>query len=152
MNPGNGQVEIVNEETVSSYSVFNVVIPIIGHSTSIYPQNDFGEYLKTLPKDHEGIFQKDKWKHLWDLPGGFRHFLQKPKDLQINFYNYSEADELLPPPTKEGSGAVDAELKAVQLSFTLPTSAYATMLLREIFPKDSSTSGDYHKTIEASNN
>ena len=144
-NPISGQVEIVTEETISNFSVFNVVIPIIGHSTSLYPQNEFGEFLKALPQDQTEIFQKDKWKHLWDLPGGFRHFLQKPKDLSIDLYNYSEADELLPPI----SGSY-GELKAIQLSFTLPTSAYATMLLREIFPKDSSTSGDYHKTIETS--
>ena len=146
LNPQNGQVEIVTEESISSFSVFNVVIPIIGHSTSLYPQNELGEFLKELPRDQGEIFQKDKWKHLWDLPGGFRHFLQKPKDLEISFYNYSEADQILPEANSSG------ELKAVQFRFTLPTSAYATMLLREIFPKDSSTSGDYHKNIETANN
>ena len=146
LNPQNGQVEIVTEESISSFSVFNVVIPIIGHSTSLYPQNELGDFLKELPRDQGEIFQKDKWKHLWDLPGGFRHFLQKPKDLEISFYNYSEADQILPEANSSG------ELKAVQLRFTLPTSAYATMLLREIFPKDSSTSGDYHKNIETANN
>ena len=82
---------------------------------------------------------------MWDLPGGFRNFLQKPKDLEIKILNYTEADELIIPSSNIGGQGL---LKAVQLRFTLPTSAYATMLLREIFPKDSSTSGDYHKSIE----
>ena len=67
----------------------------------------------------------------------------------MKFFSYSEADEVL---TNE-SISISAEgkggpLKAVQLRFTLPTSAYATMLLREILPIESSTSGDYQKNIE----
>lgn len=145
MNPQTGQVEIVTEDSIASFSVFHVVIPIIGHSSSLYPQNEFGDFLKQLPKEQGEIFQTDKWKHLWDLPGGFRHFLQKPKNLEIKVFDYSEADQVLPPSSSDVGGG---DLKAVQLSFTLPTSAYATMLLREVFPKDSSTSGDYHKNIE----
>lgn len=150
MNSKTGQVEIVTEETINSFSVFDVVIPIIGHSTSIYPQNEFGEFLKEISKDQSEIFQKDKWKHLWDLPGGFRNFLQKPKNFKINFFNYSDSDEILPPSSRNESDSSNYCLKGVQLGFTLPTSAYATMLLREIFPLDSSTSGDYHKNIETS--
>lgn len=142
MNAATGQVEIVTEETLNSFSVFDVVLPIIGHSTELYPQNELGDFIRGLPSEYSEIFQKDKWKHLWDLPGGYRHFLQKPKNLELKFYNYSDADEVLPSTESQG------HLKAVQLRFTLPTSAYATMLLREIFPKDSSTSGDYHKNIE----
>ena len=148
LNEKTGQVEILTEENLNSFSIFNVVLPIIGHSTTLFPQNELGEFIRKLPSDNLEIFQKeDKWKHLWDLPGGFRHFLQKPKDFDLKFYNYSDPDEVLPlPPSSTDSEG--ANLKAVQLKFTLPTSAYATMLLREMFPKDSSTSGDYHKTIE----
>ena len=145
MNEATGQIETVTEESLHNFTIFNVVIPIIGHSTSLWPQNELGDYLKTFSVEHSEILQKDKWKHLWDLPGGFRNFLQKPKDLEIKILNYTEADELIIPSSNIGGQGL---LKAVQLRFTLPTSAYATMLLREIFPKDSSTSGDYHKSIE----
>ena len=146
MNNESGKIEILTQETLDSFSIFDVVLPIIGHSTFIYPKNDLEIFLKSLPTDQSEIFQKDKYKNLWDLPGGFRNFLQKPKEFDLKFFNYSEteADETLLPSSFESDGP----LKAVQLRFTLPTSAYATMLLREIFPKGSSTSGDYHKSIE----
>lgn len=146
MNETTGQIEIVTEETLNYFTIFNVVLPIVGHSTSLYPQNDLGHFVRSLPAEYPEISQKDKWKHLWDLPGGFRHFLHKPKNFELKFFNYSEADEILPP----AGGTSDANLKAIQLCFTLPTSAYATMLLRELFPKETSTSGDYHKNIETS--
>lgn len=157
MNESTGQVEIVTEETLNSFTIFNVVLPIIGYSTTLYPLNELGEFIRSLPAEYPEICQKDKWKHLWDLPGGFRHFLQKPKNFELKFFNYSDADEILPPPittaaTEPSSASASSSdnLKAVQLRFTLPTSAYATMLLREIFPKETSTSGDYHKNIETS--
>lgn len=149
MNESSNQIEIVTEENLNNYTIFDVILPIIGYATAHWPKNKLGEYLKIFPTEHSEILQKDKWKHLWDLPGGFRNFLQKPKDLEIKFFNYTEADELLPPSESLNLNLKTA-LKAVMLRFTLPTSAYATMLLREIFPKDSSTSGDYHKSIETS--
>lgn len=146
-NETSKELEIVTEESLSNFTIFNVVLPIIGHATSLFPANELGEYMRGLVSGHAEIFQKDKWKHLWDLPGGHRHFLQKPKDLELEFYSYSQADELLPPAEPVNYAGT---LKAVQLKFTLPTSAYATMLLRELFAKDASTSGDFHKTIETS--
>lgn len=144
LNESTGQVEIVSQESLNSFTIFNVVLPIIGHSTSLFPKNELGDYLKSLIANHSEIFEKDKWKHLWDLPGGHRHLLQKPKNFEFKIYSYNEADEELPPATN----ALIGPLKAVEFKFTLPTSAYATMLLRELFPKDSSTSGDFHKNIQ----
>lgn len=146
LNNSTGQVEVITQENISNFTVFDVVIPITGHSTFLYPQNELGTFLRALPESQDVTLEKDKYKQLWDLPGGFRHFIQKPKDFSIKFFSYTDADEVLPPESVVAEGG----LKAVQLQFTLPTSAYATMLLREIFPKESSTSGDYHKTIETS--
>ena len=152
LNDSTGQVEVISIDDISSsnFTIFNVVIPIIGHSTKLFPQNELGNYLKSLPESGE-IFEKEKYKQLWDLPGGFRHFIQKPKEFSMKFFSYSEADEVLS--NESISISISAEgkggpLKAVQLRFTLPTSAYATMLLREILPIESSTSGDYQKSIE----
>lgn len=148
LNDSSGQVELVTQENINKFTIFNVVIPIIGHSTSLYPANELGNYLQSLPESQEIVLEKDKYKQLWDLPGGYRHFLQKPKDFTLDYFFYSDPDELLPSLSLESM--LTGPLKSVQLRFILPTSAYATMLLREIFPKNSSTSGDYHKSIELS--
>lgn len=142
------QVVVITEENRGSFSIFNVVIPIVGYST-IFPSNQIGDFLRDITADCPQIFDKSVGKNqLWDLPGGYRPLLQKPTDLTSSIYKYSEADEVLPPVLIENRTESEESLQAVQLSFTLPTSAYATMLLREIFPKNSSTSGDYHKILE----
>lgn len=148
LDPVTGNVVLVCDENASQFSVSHVVIPIIGHASSLqWPQNDLGPFIKQFTTDTPEILERDsKWKHLWDLPGGYRHFIQKPKsgfEMQLFGYDESSVDEPL-------SVGQTGSLKAIQLRFTLPTSAYATMLLREIFPKESSTSGDYHKSIETS--
>lgn len=92
------------------------------------------------------------------LPGSYRRVLQRVDDLTAKRIGYSHDDEQLYVTDYDAAlgrvdgvkenGDPDAGLPytAVQLSFTLPRSCYATMLLRELTKGDSSTHAQRAKT------
>lgn len=105
------------------------------------------------------------------LSGDYRYLLQRPSAFAWSFVRYADpnADVIIgdsedrgraldvtvtePPP--EGAGeqadgtrpASDERLLALALRFILPSSAYATMLIRELTKEDSSTA--HHKGLSA---
>jgi|EP01046_Picozoa_sp_COSAG06_P083471 tRNA pseudouridine13 synthase len=92
------------------------------------------------------------------LPGSYRRVLQRVDDLTAKRIGYTHDDEQLYVTDYDAAlgrvdgvkenGDPDAGLPytAVQLSFTLPRSCYATMLLRELTKGDSSTHAQRAKT------
>jgi len=81
------------------------------------------------------------------LSGDYRQVIVKPKDLKHNIINYEhEVDEisksdwdLLKPRTNETAESYSqskkqqvGKRKALQIEFSLPSSSYATIALREI--------------------
>ena len=92
------------------------------------------------------------------LPGSYRRVRQRVNDLAAKRLGYTHDDEQLYVTDYDAAlgrvdgvkenGDPDAGLPytAVQLSFTLPRSCYATMLLRELTKGDSSTHAQRAKT------
>jgi tRNA pseudouridine13 synthase len=81
------------------------------------------------------------------MPGAYRRIVQRPADLTWQFFSYSDPTSPLvqtdlsvlrkePPPQGDGKGS----MRAVVLSFMLPSSTYATMLLRELTKQSTSLS------------
>ncbi len=131
-------IQIVTSENLHEFSIFDVVLPLIGRD-SMKPTNEIGAFFdSSLAEIDLKLLHSEKT--LFDLPGSYRSLLQRPINLGICELFHSDADEFI---TETSTGV----LRALQLKFTLPTSAYATMLLREFFSRDYSTSGDFQKAL-----
>merc|ERR1712070_113978 len=87
----------------------------------------------------------------YSVVGIYRYLLARPGDLDWNILHYKQPTDDLsytdldalqnnPKPMNDG------DLKALQLAFTLPSSTYATMLLREIMR--TTTRASFHRNKE----
>jgi len=129
------QPTAVTEVTLGKYSIFDVCMPMPGYEVKS-PAGPVGElYQEVLASQAFNLLDAEafqpKTKGLWDLPGAYRHILVLPRDVQYSTGHYDELDAPISKDsglTTEGSG----KYKAVCVSFSLPSSAYATMALREI--------------------
>ncbi|PIK53508.1 putative pseudouridylate synthase 7-like [Apostichopus japonicus] len=125
--------EKVEDETLHKYSFDDIVLPLPGHSVH-YPDNE------------ETIF----------LPGAYRKLVVKPSDVSWSFMKYDDVTKKLiqsdmdrmdgiPEPVPEEDGCK----LALKLSFSLPTSAYATMALRELLRTETSASHHAAMTLQS---
>ena len=98
------EIHVVTPDDVHSktYSIFDVVLPLPGHSV-ILPNNETGQYIKDLlAKD--GLSLEFFGKCLPSehrMNGAYRPLMQMPKDFEWNFFEYSDPNEELVP--TEGS-------------------------------------------------
>ncbi|ORX55365.1 tRNA pseudouridine synthase D [Piromyces finnis] len=137
--------DIITSENIDKYTIYDVVLPMPGHDI-IYPENEIKNYYEDLlkkddidPKDMK-IINKEYF-----LPGSYRKLIVKPGNVEWNIigYNDEDADLALTDLDKiNGKEAPinipDGKFKALQISFSLPTSSYATMALREVTKMDTS--------------
>ncbi len=137
---------IETEEETNNFSLLDVVLPLPGYSVQ-YPTNEIGEFYKKLMEiDHlnpQEMKGKDKD---YSLPGEYRHLLVEAQNLKYDFVRYSDYTRPLIN-CKEPHNIDDKEngeekplLLALVLSFDLPPSSYATMVLREIMKLDTGSS------------
>lgn len=130
---------LMTEEDVSRHTIFDVVLPLPGFDV-LYPQNDlYNVYKELLLQSNVDIDSMKRSIRDYSLPGAYRRLIGTAKDLEWEFKAYSNADDDLiltdraklaaSNPTKcdESSARL-----ALVLNFSLKTSQYATMLLREI--------------------
>ncbi|XP_052780104.1 pseudouridylate synthase 7 homolog isoform X2 [Mya arenaria] len=143
---------IVTAENIAEYSIYDVVLPTPGHF-SVYPDNDIKSLYKEL-MEKDGLDYTDMKRKQKDfsLPGTYRHILVKPKDVSWQLHHYDDPniplvlsdwdiikEEKLPENTNEGSKL------ALEVTFSLPPSCYATMALRDLLKID--TSAGYHTSL-----
>lgn len=138
-------------EDVQSYTIYDVVLPLAGYNI-IYPGNEIGElYLKMIRRDGLDPDRLYRSQAEYSMAGAYRKILHLPKDVNCQLYEYedpelplSQADEdillgLESPSLNEWvDDSNDHENKnlALKVEFTLGSSAYATMALREILKSD----------------
>ncbi|BDA41229.1 Multisubstrate pseudouridine synthase 7 [Coccomyxa sp. Obi] len=159
------EAHVVTEEDAAAarFSIDQVVLPLPGCRIH-YPRHDTAQVYRDLAAE-DGI-SLDSAPHgvrdfsLTALPGGYRRLLHRPRDLNWRLLRYSDPDEPLahstldrlagvPPPSvqpispdeKVGEG----EKVALQLAFSLPSSTYATMLVRELMKTSTATA--FHKSL-----
>ncbi|CAO3639272.1 unnamed protein product [Cunninghamella blakesleeana] len=137
-DPWNRKVPLIlTEDNIKSYTIRDVVYPLPGVHT-VYPQNEIGElYKKYMDEDKIKMSKSDKFYQ--DFPGDYRYMLAIPKDLSWSFARYNDPSAKLfntdldnaqgiSPPT----GDINGKHVGLKVEFTLGTSQYATMALREI--------------------
>lgn len=152
--PSRTSVTVVTEELIKTgqFTIHDVVLPLPGYDVA-YPNNSLkGEYRKIMANDGLDI---DNMRHKvkdYSLSGAYRKLLVKPSLTSWRWLRYNDVKQPLVVTDKEAmSGAQepesvsDGKYWALQLEFTLPTSAYATMALREVLRSD--TSSAYQSTL-----
>jgi tRNA pseudouridine13 synthase len=136
------------------YSITDVVMPLPGYAVHMPTHHIASRYAEILAKDGMTMESfRNKIKE-FSLPGGYRKIVHRPRDMAFHIAKFDGDNEKIaaddfdilrgkvPPVKTEGNH------NAVVLSFTLPSSTYATMLLREATKQ--STSLDHQKSLTAS--
>ncbi|XP_076468896.1 pseudouridylate synthase 7 homolog [Babylonia areolata] len=136
---------VLDETTVSQYSIYDVVLPLPGFDV-LYPNNEVRSWYKEMLEndglDIDNMRQKQKD---YSLPGSYRPIVVRPTNVEWKIFHYddvttslclSDLDRLNG--VQEPESLPDGKLKALRLSFTLVLSAYATMALREVLKIDTS--------------
>jgi tRNA pseudouridine13 synthase len=135
---------VVTEEEAASgkFPIEDLVLPLPGPNV-LYPENEIAQiYEKLMKKD--GLSMTSSPHKIRDfshaaIPGGYRHVLCKPTDLEYSVLRYDDKEtELSQTDADVLNGAPKIVLPengkylALRLSFSLPSSTYATMLIREL--------------------
>eukprot|EP00299_Pterocystis_sp_00344_P008093 c2926_g1_i1.p1 GENE.c2926_g1_i1~~c2926_g1_i1.p1 ORF type:complete len:663 (-),score=161.11 c2926_g1_i1:20-2008(-) len=138
---------ISNEEEAALYALTDVVMPIPGCRV-IYPQHSVGkEQYQQLMREHGVDLEKIEAKMSGDFAvmGGYRSIVCVPTEVNWKTIQHSTLDEDLivndldrtngKPLPADGSDVMAVEsgaLTSLRVQFTLSSSCYATMCLREL--------------------
>ncbi|CEP16132.1 hypothetical protein [Parasitella parasitica] len=136
--------KVLTAQDVENYSIADVVYPLPGKK-SVYPDNEIKElYKKFMAQDGISIEKRDN--HLDGLSGDYRVMLSKPEQMSWSFVRYDDPTEKLCNTDvdrlenkDEPVGIDDGQYLALKVEFTLGTSQYATMALREIMRAETSS-------------
>eukprot|EP00492_Amphilonche_elongata_P004919 TRINITY_DN540_c0_g1_i4.p2 TRINITY_DN540_c0_g1~~TRINITY_DN540_c0_g1_i4.p2 ORF type:complete len:169 (+),score=37.12 TRINITY_DN540_c0_g1_i4:701-1207(+) len=133
------KVEAVGPNRISEFSIEDIVLPVPGHKMT-YPTQLKAYYEKLVQSDGlnlEKHFAYDAQG--WDTSGDYRHIIRKPESLEWDFVHYSDENESFVEPflrdSKHLSSPTKLEIEkrtALLISFSLPKSSYATMLIRDL--------------------
>merc|ERR1711865_1145466 len=144
------------EATEGTYSIHDVVLPLPGTEV-LFPSHQIGSLFKArLEEDGvlDHVLNGHKIKE-FSLTGGYRSLVVLPGEMECELLRYTEVNQDLTRTDLEVMGGKpphhamqqEGPLKAVRLSFTLPSSTYATMCLRELM-KTSTSASFHHKKVE----
>ncbi|KAL5712506.1 tRNA pseudouridine(13) synthase [Ranunculus cassubicifolius] len=163
-------VKAIDEEDLlkGDYTLEDMVLPLPG-SKIVYPKNDIAEvYHNLAKKDSISLTEcvhNAKEFSITSMSGGYRRVFQKPLDFEWELLRYTDADVPLSETdldviakSKPDNGLIVPQASAdnaseegrstqlaLKLGFTLPSSCYATMAIRELLKM--STSVAFHKTM-----
>ncbi|KAJ2804980.1 multisubstrate pseudouridine synthase 7, partial [Coemansia helicoidea] len=142
--PKDAQPVLVTAENAGQYTIYDVVLPLPGWSVK-YPANAVNAvYAELMAKDGLSVLEMDKHPlKEYRLSGAYRHMVIRPRDFSYEWMRYSD-DSL--PLARSDSDAIEGKHipesidfgshVALKLCFDLPSSAYATMLLRELMRQE----------------
>jgi tRNA pseudouridine13 synthase len=130
-------VHVVTEEEAENktYSIEDVVLPLPG-SRILFPANDIAHvYHQIAQQDGLSLTvdcHKVKEFSQSSLPGTYRHLIYKPHDLEYHATKYDDDKHNEDLELNFANSNSAGRFLALKLSFTLPSSTYATMLIREL--------------------
>jgi tRNA pseudouridine13 synthase len=157
----NSAVKHVTQEDVDAkkYTLEDVVLPLLG-TKSLRPENESGKLFDPFLEEY-GL-TTDVFKNIQDrdisCPGDYRKLICRPSDVDYSLVQYRDPYQpllqtdlmkingipVLEEGTQEGEKG-NTPLLGLVVGFTLPASAYATIALRELMKKP--TSSEYQKEL-----
>ena len=149
-----------NEAASGAFKITDVVLPLPGNRV-IYSESLKSLYEETCKKDGvqlTGFAHTVKEYSFGFLPGAYRKLVIKPDKIEYSFARYSDpkadltATDLMRIEAGDDSVQASGEDKdgkflALRLSFALPTSSYATMVIRELMKSTSSQAAHRAMTL-----
>jgi tRNA pseudouridine13 synthase len=154
-------IHVITQEDIDEkrYSIEDVLLPLPTPAVKL-PENLIGEAFHTyLEADNLNLetFNDSALCREYGLFPTYRYLITTVKDLQWRFLPCvhpftplpSMNESYLPPNPSSDSGT---SVTALQLSFNLPSSSYATMFLREITHNTTATNPQKYKTINSRRN
>jgi tRNA pseudouridine13 synthase len=153
--------EVTEKEAASgAFNITDVVLPLPGNRV-IYSESLKSLYEEICKKDGvqlTGFAHTVKEYSFGFLPGAYRKLVIKPDKIEYSFARYSDpnadltATDLMR--VEAGDDSVqalgedkDGKFLALRLSFALPTSSYATMVIRELMKSTSSQAAHRAMTL-----
>uniref|UniRef100_A0A3B3RZU0 Pseudouridylate synthase 7 homolog n=2 Tax=Paramormyrops kingsleyae TaxID=1676925 RepID=A0A3B3RZU0_9TELE len=140
-----GTAHVLSEEEAVKHTIHDVVMPLPGFDV-IYPTHHIGQAYKDMLASNDLDINNMRHKiRDYSLAGAYRRILIRPRDVSWEVIHYDdpriplvhtdvEKLEGKPPPVfpKEG------KYRALRMEFSLPSSTYATMAIREVLKMDTS--------------
>ena len=132
----------VTEENIGSYTIDDVIFPIIGSKVKMPANEEMHKIITDLMKEDNitmSLFEDHATLSVPSATGSYRKIIGRAQDIKFDIVECQNTNEDLltpnyleePDPTPEISG--DGEVtKALRLKFSLKPSSYATMFLREV--------------------
>lgn len=147
------------EEEREIYSIDDVVLPLPGPNTR-YPGNSIAEVYQAISEKDgvplDTVAHGVKQLALTTYSGVYRHVVFRPKDLEYTILKYDDpCCELATTDLHQLNGLPgphlpdDGKFTALRLAFSLPSSTYATMLIRELTKMN--TQVDFAKSLKHPN-
>ncbi|RKO90058.1 pseudouridine synthase, partial [Blyttiomyces helicus] len=149
-------VAIQNEEELRKYSIEDVLLPMPGRSV-LYPANKIGaKYVEFMAKHGMDPHKMQRENEIVNLHGGYRKLISRPANVKWYVFRlicrYNDPNIPLTPSAPQLAlgaqppASIPAGVyHAVIVEFTLSSSQYATMALREI--TRSGTSASRHRKL-----
>lgn len=164
-------VQVVSQDDIETgkFQITDVVLPLIGTRIEL-PSNEIGDLMESFIEE-DGL-TLDSFENIRDrelaLCGDYRKIICKPSDVDFEIKLYS--DPLQPliqtdlmaiqgedldcvdvtDTTQKEEASNEKELVAMIIGFSLPSSAYATIALRELMKRP--TSAEYQTTLNLGGN
>ena len=144
-------VRLITKEDVDSrrYTLGDIVLPVIG-TTTVDPSNSCGAFMHELLDKQQ--LSKQMFHNLndrdLDVKGDYRKLLCHPTDVDFELLHYSDPLQPLVQtdlmllqnlPVNTALNGENASLHAIRVGFTLPPSSYATIALRELLKRPTSS-------------
>ncbi|KAJ1801588.1 multisubstrate pseudouridine synthase 7 [Coemansia sp. RSA 2399] len=150
---GHAEPTLVTSDNAGEFTIYDVVLPLPGWAIK-YPEHEARSvYLEKMEKDGLSALDKHPLKE-YRLAGAYRHMVIKPREFSHEWMRYNDDKQ---PLARSDSDAIEGkhdpesidfgEHVALKLSFDLPSSAYATMLLRELMRQE--TAAGHQTTLSS---
>ncbi|XP_068754742.1 pseudouridylate synthase 7 homolog [Montipora capricornis] len=146
--PSRTSVILLTDDHINrkQYTIHDVVLPLPGYDM-IYPENSMKDHYRRIMAD-DGLDIDNMRRKVKDysLSGAYRKLIVKPSLVSWQWLGYNDVKEPLAlTDTDRMKGALepqsvpDGKFWALKIEFTLPTSTYATMALREVLRCETSS-------------
>lgn len=134
----NEDVVVIDESNINNYTIYDVVLPLIGPKVQ-NPENSVKDEIKRLLDELElSEDQVNSVNDLFNVKGSYRRFLCKPVDLKHEIVKYEDNTIRLFETDLDKLNKIEHKVEntgtktGIKIEFCLPTCSYATVLIREL--------------------